>query len=45
LRTRGVSASRVATRGYGAAYPIADNGTEIGQASNRRVEIKLVPLR
>ena len=45
LRTRGVSAARVGTRGYGAAHPIADNGTEIGQATNRRVEIKLIPLR
>jgi outer membrane protein OmpA-like peptidoglycan-associated protein len=45
LRTRGVSPSRLATKGYGAAYPIADNGTEIGRATNRRVEIKLVPLR
>ena len=45
LRTRGVSPARVATRGYGAAHPIADNGTEIGRATNRRVEIKLVPLR
>jgi outer membrane protein OmpA-like peptidoglycan-associated protein len=45
LRTRGVSAARVATKGYGAAHPIADNGTEIGRATNRRVEIKLVPLR
>lgn len=45
LRTRGVSNARVATRGYGAAHPIADNGTETGRATNRRVEIKLVPLR
>ena len=45
LRARGVSAARVATRGYGAAYPIADNGTEVGRATNRRVEIRLVPLR
>ncbi len=45
LRTRGVSTARVATRGYGASHPIADNGTEIGRATNRRVEIKLVPLR
>ncbi len=45
LRTRGVSAARVATRGYGASQPIADNGTDIGRATNRRVEIKLVPLR
>ena len=45
MRTRGVSPARVATRGYGAAHPIADNGTEIGRGTNRRVEIKLVPLR
>ena len=45
LRARGVSPARVATKGYGATYPIADNGTEIGQATNRRVEIKLIPLR
>jgi outer membrane protein OmpA-like peptidoglycan-associated protein len=45
LRTRGVSPARLATRGYGAAYPIADNGTEVGRATNRRVEIRLVPLR
>jgi len=45
LRTRGVSPARVATKGYGASQPIADNGTEIGRTSNRRVEIKLVPLR
>jgi outer membrane protein OmpA-like peptidoglycan-associated protein len=45
MRTRGVSPARVATRGYGAAHPIADNGTEGGRATNRRVEIKLVPLR
>lgn len=45
LRGRGVSQARIATRGYGAAYPIADNGTETGRATNRRVEIKLVPLR
>ena len=45
LRAKGVSSARVATKGYGAAHPIADNGTEIGRATNRRVEIKLVPLR
>ena len=45
LRAKGVSSARTATRGYGAAHPIADNGTEIGRATNRRVEIKLVPLR
>jgi outer membrane protein OmpA-like peptidoglycan-associated protein len=45
LRAKGVSPSRVATKGYGAAFPFADNGSEIGSATNRRVEIKLVQLR
>jgi outer membrane protein OmpA-like peptidoglycan-associated protein len=45
LRAKGVSASRIATRGYGSTYPIGDNGTDPGRALNRRVEIKLVPLR
>ena len=45
LRAKGVSASRIATRGYGSTYPIGDNGTDSGRALNRRVEIKVVPLR
>lgn len=45
LRSRGVAAARIATRGYGASEPIADNSTEVGRAMNRRVEIKVVPLR
>ena len=45
LRSRGVAAARIATRGYGASEPIADNSTEVGRATNRRVEIKVVPLR
>jgi outer membrane protein OmpA-like peptidoglycan-associated protein len=45
LRSRGVSAARIATRGYGATQPIGDNGTDAGRALNRRVEIKIVPLR
>ncbi|HUE79824.1 MAG TPA: OmpA family protein [Sphingomicrobium sp.] len=45
LRSRGVAAARIATRGYASSHPIADNSTETGRAANRRVEIKLVPLR
>lgn len=45
LRSRGVSAARIATRGYAALHPISENLTETGRAMNRRVEIKLVPLR
>ena len=40
-----VAAARVATRGFAASYPIGDNATEPGKALNRRVEIKVVPLR
>lgn len=45
LRARGVSAARIATRGYGSIHPIADNVSETGRALNRRVEIKVLPLR
>jgi outer membrane protein OmpA-like peptidoglycan-associated protein len=45
LRARGVAPARIATRGYGATYPIADNATEQGRALNRRVEIRVMPLR
>jgi len=45
LRSRGVSQARIATRGYGASQPIGDNSTDAGRALNRRVEIKIVPLR
>jgi outer membrane protein OmpA-like peptidoglycan-associated protein len=45
LSSHGVHPVRIATRGYGASEAIADNGTESGRALNRRVEIKLVPLR
>jgi outer membrane protein OmpA-like peptidoglycan-associated protein len=45
LSSRGVAAARMATRGYGATQPIADNATDYGRAQNRRVEIKVVPFR
>nr|WP_315824427.1 OmpA family protein [Paraflavitalea speifideiaquila] len=37
LRNRGVSASRVTTKGYGETAPVASNDTEEGRAQNRRV--------
>lgn len=45
LTTRGIDRVRIATRGYGETQPIADNGTEAGRAANRRVEIRIVPIR
>lgn len=37
LRNRGVTSSRISTKGYGETAPVADNGTEDGRAQNRRV--------
>jgi outer membrane protein OmpA-like peptidoglycan-associated protein len=38
---RGISASRIETRGYGEAYPVATNDTPAGRQLNRRVEVVL----
>jgi outer membrane protein OmpA-like peptidoglycan-associated protein len=45
LATKGVQSARVATQGFGASQPVADNNTEAGKQANRRVEIKIVPVR
>lgn len=44
LSGRGVNRARLATLGYGESQPRASNITEEGRASNRRVEIRLVPV-
>jgi outer membrane protein OmpA-like peptidoglycan-associated protein len=41
----GVQSARVATQGFGASQPVADNNTDAGKQANRRVEIKIVPVR
>lgn len=41
LIDKGVSSNRVATRGYGEAYPVTGNDTVTGRQLNRRVEIIL----
>lgn len=44
LGTRGVQTARIGTRGFGETQPIDTNETEDGRATNRRVEIKIVPI-
>jgi outer membrane protein OmpA-like peptidoglycan-associated protein len=45
LGSRGINSQRMIVTGAGPNYPIASNDTDAGRASNRRVEITIVPLR
>lgn len=45
LASRGVQPARIGTRGFGKTQPVASNDTDAGRAANRRVEIKIVPIR
>ncbi|MDB3935160.1 OmpA family protein [Granulosicoccus sp.] len=42
LIARGVRADRLLVKGYGATQPIADNTTDAGRATNRRIEVSPV---
>ena len=45
LAGHGVQSQRIATRGYGESQPVASNDTDAGRAANRRVEVKITPVR
>jgi outer membrane protein OmpA-like peptidoglycan-associated protein len=44
LVTKGVTAARIRSTGFGKTQPVASNDTIEGRAANRRVEIKIVPV-
>lgn len=43
LLSKGISASRMTSTGYGESRPISTNATDKGRALNRRVEFNLIP--
>ena len=41
LVSKGISAERMTTAGFGSTQPVADNKTAEGRQKNRRIEIKI----
>jgi outer membrane protein OmpA-like peptidoglycan-associated protein len=44
LQSHSVMSQRLITIGLGESRPVADNDTDSGRQSNRRVEITMVPV-
>jgi outer membrane protein OmpA-like peptidoglycan-associated protein len=44
LAAQGIDARRVLSQGFGERHPVASNDSAEGRQSNRRVELRLVPL-
>lgn len=42
LLSKGIKASRITAKGYGAGQPVADNGTDAGRQQNRRTEVRIL---
>ncbi len=42
LVKKGIAATRVTAKGYGATVPVADNSTDEGRQKNRRTEVKIL---
>ncbi|MFE8072289.1 OmpA family protein [Marinobacteraceae bacterium S3BR75-40.1] len=45
LLNQGIANSRIVAVGYGESQPVASNDTAAGRQANRRVELRLVPLK
>jgi len=45
LSNKGVSSTRLRSKGYGFSVPVADNSTEAGRVLNRRTEFKIIENR
>ncbi len=42
LIQKGISATRISSKGYGDTMPVADNNTEDGKSKNRRTEVTVI---